>query len=396
MERPASPETKKPRVAMVVRYVHPRVIACLNAASMLLDLTVVEVERQPDADLSRSRGSVSFPIRNLRDEGVVLSDVLDASAPEALLVLGWSGPGALQATAWAVSRSVPIVVASNSNQFDYRRRSLTEAVKRIVVSAFTVGWASSNSARDYLLSLGMAKDRVLIGPLNTVDNNHFRHKADDARAQASDRRAALGLPPRFFLSVCRLVEEKNLFRLLQAYKLYHASTRVPWPLVVVGDGPLRSNLEHLAVQLGLDRSIMFVGAVGYDLVPAYYGLASAFILASTKDTWAVVVNEAAACGLPLLVSRQAGCAPHLVAEGVNGHTFDPLDVPEMAALIGRFSAHPDDLPGMGKKSQDLVAGYVPEQYARSLHSAVVHTLKTPRGRTSFRLRAFLSLFAMVR
>jgi 1,2-diacylglycerol 3-alpha-glucosyltransferase len=59
------------------------------------------------------------------------------------------------------------------------------------------------------------------------------------------------------------------------------------------------------------------------------GLASAFIQASTTEQWGLVVNEAMASGLPVLVSERCGCAPDLVKNGVNGYTFDPYDIKEI-------------------------------------------------------------------
>ena len=57
-----------------------------------------------------------------------------------------------------------------------------------------------------------------------------------------------------------------------------------------------------------------------------YGLASAFVHPSTTEQWGLVVNEAAAAGLPLIVSERCGCAPELVRQGVTGFLFDPYDI----------------------------------------------------------------------
>ena len=67
--------------------------------------------------------------------------------------------------------------------------------------------------------------------------------------------------------------------------------------------------------LGLDNDVIFPGFIQYDELPAYYGLAKAFIHASTVEQWGLVVNEALAAGLPVLVSERCGCAPDLVREG---------------------------------------------------------------------------------
>jgi 1,2-diacylglycerol 3-alpha-glucosyltransferase len=94
-------------------------------------------------------------------------------------------------------------------------------------------------------------------------------------------------------------------------------------LVVCGDGDLRPRLHALARELGLEQRVHWPGFVQYPDLPVYYALADAFILASTIEPWGLVVNEAMACGLPVLVSDRCGCAPDLVPEGQNGFTFKP-------------------------------------------------------------------------
>src|SRR5206468_501416 len=88
-----------------------------------------------------------------------------------------------------------------------------------------------------------------------------------------------------------------------------------WSLVVLGDGVLRGDLEQLRTELNLGDHVLFPGFKQYDELPAYYGLATAFIHASMVEPWGLVVNEAMAAGLPVLVSARCGCAWDLVEEG---------------------------------------------------------------------------------
>jgi len=152
----------------------------------------------------------------------------------------------------------------------------------------------------------------------------------------------------------------------------------PWSLVLLGDGPLKSDLCHLISDLGLQHSVLLPGFKQYPDLPAYYGLASAFIHASTTEQWGLVVNEAMASGLPVLVSNRCGCAQDLVREGVNGFTFDPYNVEEMANVMLRLTETPKHrLTEMGDASRQLISAWGPERFARGLHDAAETALKNP-------------------
>ena len=102
-------------------------------------------------------------------------------------------------------------------------------------------------------------------------------------------------------------------------------------------------------------------------MPAYYGLASAFVHASTTEQWGLVVNEAMASGLPVLVSNRCGCAPDLVQEGVNGFTFDPYNVEQLAQLMLKISAFQTfSLSTFGAASRRIIADWGPERFASGL------------------------------
>ncbi len=259
-----------------------------------------------------------------------------------------------------------------------------EAVKRRVVGLFGAALVGGAPHRAYARSLGMSDDAVFYG-YDAVDNSHFAGGASAARATAGTWREALGLPERFFLAVSRFVEKKNLIRLLDAYACYRRTTTGScWSLVVLGDGALRSTIEAQVRGLRLDEHILLGGVKQYDELPIYYGLASAFVHASTTEQWGLVVNEAMASGLPVLVSERCGCVPDLVRDGVNGFTFDPYDVEALAGLMQRVAAMTDEQRhAMGQASQRIIADWGPERFADGLMRAVQVAMSRPPPKASW-------------
>jgi glycosyltransferase involved in cell wall biosynthesis len=208
-------------------------------------------------------------------------------------------------------------------------------------------------------------------------------------------REQYGLPPRYFLSSNRFVPKKNLSRLLAAYSHYReqAGSRA-WDLVLCGDGPLRDELEALAGRLGLGESVHFPGFVQYEDLPVYYGLASAFVHVSTVEQWGLVVNEASAAGLPVLVSNRCGCAPELVVEGRNGWVLDPMDALGIASVMVRVSDDPQQAAQMGRESQKIVSAFSPLRFADGLASAVVRAREEQSTGPSILDRLIVRLMAL--
>ena len=309
---------------------------------------------------------------------------LDEENPQAVAINGWGFPEARAAAAWCRRRDRVAIVMSESQERDERRVFYKEAVKRQVMKAFDSALVSCDSHVRYLEKLGMERTRIALG-YDIVDNAHFQAGADAARATAAAERATRGLPDRYFLCSARFIPKKNLARLLEAFAAYRAgSATAAWDLVVVGDGGLRGELDAQRARLGLEQSIHFPGFKQYGDLPAFYGLASAFILPSTSEQWGLVVNEAMASGLPVLVSEACGAAA-LVRNGENGFTFDPFDVVGMAGLLMRLASGELDRETMGRRSEALIADWGPERFAQGMVEAI------RLGNTSRRRRSRLRL-----
>jgi glycosyltransferase involved in cell wall biosynthesis len=330
-----------------------------------------------------------IPLARLRRS---LASKLKLLSPQVIAIPGWSLPEALVSLGWAVSNSVPVVVMSESQRNDHARNPAAESVKRRLISLCSAVLVGGAPHVDYAADLGFERKRILTG-YDVVDNEHFRTGAVQAREDAA-LRARLGLPLHFFLASCRFVPEKNLLRLLDAYGRYCASQPDPWSLVLLGDGPLRPDVEHNIRRLGLEKYAFAPGFMQYDALPAYYGLAGAFILPSVVEPWGLVINEAMAAGLPVLVSDRCGCASDLVVEGCNGLKFDPYNIERLANLMLRISSLPEvALAGMGRASQEIISRWTPELFGENLEKAVQAALSAPKPAASTLDRALLWILA---
>ena len=160
-------------------------------------------------------------------------------------------------------------------------------------------------------------------------------------------------------------------------------------MVLVGDGPLRETLNTQLSTLNLHDHVQMPGFKQYGELPAYYGLASAFIHASTTEQWGLVVNEAMATGLPVLVSDRCGCATDLVKEGVNGFTFDPYNIEQLAQLMVRISAFNFQLSASGNASREIISHWGVDRFASGLKTAVETVIGAGRVKPTLFQRVLL-------
>jgi 1,2-diacylglycerol 3-alpha-glucosyltransferase len=126
----------------------------------------------------------------------------------------------------------------------------------------------------------------------------------------------------------------------------------------------------------------------YDQLPVYYALANAFVHASTTEQWGLVVNEAIASGLPVIVSNRCGCVPELV--NGNGSTFDPTNENELATQLVEMAALPDqERKDLGDNSYKIAANFAPERFGEGLERAASMAMGVPQKRLGIIDRALL-------
>lgn len=361
------------RVAFLVQRIGPYHHARLRALAENSQFSVCSIEFRPSesaytCDPVEEGGGYSRIRASIGDD---LGHVLDDVRPDVVVCVGYADPEIHRAAAWALSRCVPLVTCSDSTYADWPRTRAKEALKRLVILAFDAALVAGTKSRSYLGTLGLDFD-YQFAPWDVVDNEHFERGAEAVKREPGSYRARLRLPERFFICVARFIPEKNLRRLVEAYARYAARAgESAWSLVLAGDGPLEADIRAQVASERLGQRVCFPGFLGYADLPTFYGLAGALILSSESETWGLVVNEAMAAGLPIIVSSRCGCAPDLVCEEENGLTFDAGDTAAMSESMRRIAeSKPERLAAMGKRSREIVAAYTPERFAVGLKAAI--------------------------
>jgi 1,2-diacylglycerol 3-alpha-glucosyltransferase len=380
---------RKPAIVVVFHHIGPYHHARLNAAADKLLVIGIEwsakgYEAWGAADTPARYEKVSlFPEATEQSPGKTelgraFWSALKQANPDTVAVNGWNNFGSLVAANCCVRREIPMVVMSESARQDEPRTWWKETVKRGVVGLYSAALVGGERHIEYLVKLGMPRERVFTG-YDVVDNDYFAERALEIRNSKFEIRKKYGLPENYFLASARFIEKKNLVRLVRAYAEYRQRWRgdAPWDLVLLGDGPLRETLNSQLSTLNLHAQVHLPGFKPYDELPVYYALAKAFVHPSTIEQWGLVVNEAIASGLPVIVSNRCGCVPELV--NGNGSTFDPFDEHELATRLLQMTALSDDeRKQLAEVSYKIAANFAPDRFGKGLEQAATMAAKGAR------------------
>jgi 1,2-diacylglycerol 3-alpha-glucosyltransferase len=283
---------------------------------------------------------------------------LDSLRPSILLVPGYANLPALSAALWGRMNTATVVLMSDSNFDDHPRNMIMEGIKSILVKLlYSGGIVAGKRAASYLRHLGIEENKIAFG-YDVVDNQYYASRAAQCRAEASGT-----LQSPYFLFVGRLAREKNVATLLKAHEVYMKSGG-SWPLMIVGDGPLKHALNEQAQPQIQDGTVVFAGHKSVLELPSFYAFAGCFVLASTREPWGLVVNEAMASSLPVIASSRCGCADDLVEHGSNGYLIEPSNAQDIAEkLLEMTKLTAEERDRMGKRSFEIIDHYSPERWA---------------------------------
>jgi glycosyltransferase involved in cell wall biosynthesis len=220
---------------------------------------------------------------------------------------------------------------------------LSNAYRRWLYSQADAFVAYGQKAKAFLERRGAVLERIFAGTQVIVPGWVWPVAAD---------KAALGLEGRtVVLYVGYLVPRKGVADLIHAYQKARQPDSV---LVIIGDGPQRAELEHMAQG---DRDIHFAGYLEGEEKLRHYAAADLFVLPTHHDPWSQVINEAMYFGLPVVVTDRDGGAHEVVRSGENGIIVPSGDVDSLAAALTRLISDPALRRRMGVRSKAMIAPY---------------------------------------
>ena len=245
--------------------------------------------------------------------------------------------------------------------------------------------APTEKAEGYLLGYGVERPiRVIPTGINFAPFAPQSHCADEIK----ELRASLGISPedRVLLSLGRVGKEKSMDIIIkQMPKILEMLPNVK--LVIVGDGPVRTELEELSKTLDISENVIFTGARPWDEIGKYYQLGDAFINASVTETQGLTYVEAMAAGLPVIAKFDTSIE-NLVRHNETGYTFhNDEDLPRLAVDVLTNDAEKSRVTAAARASIHHLSSQKYGQNAAELYAEVVSAYPGPsKSSRSVRLK----------
>ena len=312
--------------------------------------------------------------RRIRGYNVLLNRgvraALAKAKPEVVVCGGYSYLAMWEAQKWARKRSIPVLLWSESNVRDHRRGTFAvEALKKAFLRRCGGFVVPGKSAAEYLRTFGIP-ERVIFTAPNAVDNDFFSRASCAARQQESELRAKWNLPGKYFLFVGRMIPEKGAVLLLEAYAQLDADLRRSFGLVLVGEGSARAQCMADAAKIEPGK-IVFPGFLHREELAVHYALATCFAFPTFSDPWGLVLNEAMACGLPIIASDIAGATLDLVRDGWNGRVVPARDLDGLVSAMRQLALDTEGTHRMAQHSSEYIANYSAVTWASGFTRAVM-------------------------
>jgi glycosyltransferase involved in cell wall biosynthesis len=296
---------------------------------------------------------------------------IEAWLPDAVLVIGWSFHSHLKCIRFFHKKKL-LLFRGDSTLLN-NRPGLKSLLRKIslkwVYSHIDYALYVGTHNRNYYLEYGL-KERQLVYAPHAIDNDRFANFSVIDKRKSAQWRFDLGIDEEDFvvLFVGKLEPVKNPVYILELARHFQ-DKQVKF--VFVGGGILESELK---LKAGENKRIIFIDFQNQTRMPMVYRLGNVFILPSASETWGLAINEAMACGLPVIASSKVGASIDLIKQN-NGIIFKPGDINATINYIKRMLDNVDEYQQQCAASRLIIKDYCFSRIVESIEQVVISNVK---------------------
>jgi len=294
----------------------------------------------------------------------IVSAIVRGRYDAVIFMLGWGSISALLGiTACRISQT-PFFLYGDSSfppQEDHWRAKVRAIFIRTVFRLASGFMTSGVLNAEYYRHYGADPRTFFLLPW-AVDNERFENACRFAPGERDAMRAQHGIRDRVaFVFSAKLVARKDPMTLLRAYRQMQHRERAA--IVFLGDGELRPELERFTREHGLQDDVHFEGFVNQLDLPKRYAMCDVFVLPSVYEPRGAVINEAMACGLPVIVTDRCGSIGDIVRDGENALIYPAGDAAALARHMDMLTIDDSLRSRMAQRSREIITTW---DYARGV------------------------------
>jgi glycosyltransferase involved in cell wall biosynthesis len=281
--------------------------------------------------------------------------------PVAIVQSGWANKTYNKVTA-TYERHIPTIIAmDNPWKSTIKQKILSNFGRWYLHRIFNTAWVTGRSQFEYARRLGYSSNQIRQG-LYVADAEKFYPLHDDA-IESTARKF-----PRSVVFVGRLVEYKQPHVLADVFSELVANDHAGWELILAGEGPLKDVIRQKAYP-----RVKLIDFISPSDLPEFYRTSGIFCLPSINEHWGVAVHEAAAAGLPLLLSDTVEAGSEFLIHGYNGFSHRSGNRSSLKnSLYNLMTATEQQLLDMGANSRSLSRKADQRTWAATLNSILIN------------------------
>jgi glycosyltransferase involved in cell wall biosynthesis len=260
---------------------------------------------------------------------------LDKEWPDVIISDGWDNFASYVANYWCRKHGKKYILWSGSTAFEKSwRRTLFSPLVNYLIKRTEYFLAYGTRAKEYLISIGAKAESIQI-LYNAIDVNYFSENSE--KFDATDKnnlKEKLGIETsKTILFSGRLIRMKGIFEMIEGFEKYYKHDS-DVSLLLMGSGPDENKLKKIIASKNI-KNVIFTKFIQYAELYKYYSISDLLLFPTRQDIWGLVINEAMACGLPIITTNVAGAGADLVEEGKNGYIIKPDCAKDITEAIGK-------------------------------------------------------------
>lgn len=275
---------------------------------------------------------------------------------DAVIICGYSSPTAVLAMYYLRMRKIPFYMEVDGGLI--REDSpLKYRIKRNLVSGASAWLSTGSHTTRYLVHYGAKEEAVFEYPFSSLSQGDLLKQLPSSEEKQALRRELQMTETHVILTVGQFIHRKGFDVLMKAAACLGSEVGI----YIVGGEPTEEYL-NMREKMGLNQ-VHFAGFQKKDQLRKFYQASDLFVLPTREDIWGLVINEAMACGLPVITTDRCVAGLQLVEEGVSGYIVPVDDEKALAEKINL--AFKRDLREMGQASLRAIAPYTIENMAKT-------------------------------